>query len=1016
MTPKPSANATSPPPHGPFPALDAAEWRAVLDAVDDPIFLHDAATGAILDVNRAACELYGWSPAEFRGLAVADISSGQPPYSQEQAREWVSRAATEGPQRFEWRCRDRGGRLFWSEVSLRRAEVRGQARVVASVREISDRKRAEEALRESEARFQSAFRDAGIGMALSSPDGAILQANRSLCQLLGYGEGELQGRSFFDLTHPEDRAPSRARLDQLLTGEVPTYQIQKRYLAKGAKVVWASVNVSAVRDEAGRVLYQICQVEDVTERRRAEDALRESEQRYQSAFRHAGIGMAMCAPDGRFLQVNRSLCALLGYGEEELRALTFLDVTHPDDREVSQAHLARLFSGEVSNYHLDKRYLTRGGETRWAAVTVTLVRDASGAPLHTVSQIRDITVRRHAEEALRVSEERYRQLVETMTDGLVVRDHQGRILYANRRFCELLGLPRSEVVGRDVEDFLDEDNRGIYRAEVAKRPSGGRESYELTWTSRTGARVHTRMAPHPIREPDGAFLGSFAVVSDITERRRMEDALRESEEKYRTLVETTGTGYVIADADGRILDANPEYVRLTGHRSLDEIRGRSALEWTAPGDRERNAAAIAQCLVGGVLRSFSVEYVDAQGNATPLEINATALETAGGPRILGLCQDVSERRAAERELQRSRSLETIGRLAGGVAHDFNNILGSILGAVYVARMEADGEAIAAELDRIQLLCRRGGDLTRQLLTVARRRSGQEEVMDAAGAVEEIRALLEHTLPRDIRLVVDIGEGLPAVRADRSLFTTGLLNLALNARDAMPAGGELRVRAARRRDEGGAEWLEVEVADTGEGVPSALRERIFEPFFTTKAVGAGSGLGLSTVQGAVQEWGGEIGVASEPGQGSTFTVRLPAWAGGRAASKGLGVCSAPTHPLTEAPLLVVEDEDGVARLMTLTLEAWGYQAVRAANGLEALERLQDRRGAFGLVILDLVLPELGGEQVYRVLRGLAPEVPVLLVSGREDLARALAPDGPRLTKPFTAEEFLDGVGRALRGAA
>jgi PAS domain S-box-containing protein len=751
-----------------LPALDTLEWRAVLDAVDDPVLVHDAATGDILEANRAACELYGWSREELRALAVADLSRGTPPYTQADAAAWVRRAAAEGPQRFEWVARHRDGRHFWAEVSLRRVDVGGRPRVVASVR-------------------------------------------------------------------------------------------------------------------------------DVTARKGAEASLRVSEARYQNAFREAGIGMAMCAPDGRFLQVNRALCEMLSYREGALDGVSVLEVTHPEDREASRELLERLLGGELDSYRVEKRYLTRHGQTRWGSVVVTLVRDDAGAPLHTVSQIQD-----------------------------------------------------------------------------------------------------------------------------ITESRRIREALRESEAKYRTLLETTGTGFVIADRNGRILDANAEYVRLTGHRTLAEIRGRSALEWTAPHDRERNAAAIAQCVSQGRLRNFSVDYVDAQGRLTPLDINASTLETPQGLRILGLCQDVSQRRAEEearaaleRELHRSHALEAVGRLAGGVAHDFNNILGSILGSVYVARMEWGREgSAAAELGRIETLCKRGGELTRQLLTVARRPPGQDEVLDVARQVGEVRQLLEHTLPRDIRLEVESEEGLPSVRADRAGITTVLLNLALNARDAMPAGGLLQVRARRQREKSGEDWVHLEVADSGPGIPEHLRGRLFEPFVSTKAVGMGLGLGLSTARAAVRGWGGDLRVDSAPGRGSTFTVRLPAWSGDRGGESAKDRA----HPLTAAPLLVVEDEEGVARLMTLTLEAQGYATVQASTGIEALERLRERRGAFGLVILDLVLPELRGEQVYRVLRGLAPEVPVLVVSGREDLARALAPGGPTLIKPFSAEEFLDAVSRALLSGA
>jgi CheY-like chemotaxis protein len=301
-----------------------------------------------------------------------------------------------------------------------------------------------------------------------------------------------------------------------------------------------------------------------------------------------------------------------------------------------------------------------------------------------------------------------------------------------------------------------------------------------------------------------------------------------------------------------------------------------------------------------------------------------------------------------------------------------------------------------------------------MLTVARRQAGSVQPLAVGPLVGELKDLLAHTLPKDIRLEVVVAAHLPRVRAERSLLTTALLNLALNARDAMPMGGTLAVRAVPHTDGEGREWVELAVADSGVGIPEGVRDLIFQPFYTTKDVGKGTGLGLSTAYAAVEGWGGKLAVSSTEGRGSTFTIRLPAADGEAAARPTPGEDTEVAHPLSRAPVLVVEDEEDVARLMTHALESRGYGVSRVGTGLQALERLREGPEDLGLVVLDLILPEWGGEGVYRMLRGLAPEVPVLLVSGREDLAEALAPQGPRLTKPFTAAEFLGAVAAALSG--
>lgn len=426
-----------------------------------------------------------------------------------------------------------------------------------------------------------------------------------------------------------------------------------------------------------------------------------------------------------------------------------------------------------------------------------------------------------------------------------------------------------------------------------------------------------------------------------------------------------------------------------------------------------------EIFVGAVERQRSEQALRQARDGLEQRVRARTADLEEATRALQ--EDIAARRRAEeekesleRELRQSRVLEAVGQLAGGVAHDFNNILGSVIGCLYAAKLRAGADpTLRDELERAQALCKRGGELTRQLLTVARRRPGRPQTQDLSGLFEEARVLLERTLPKSIALEIDLEPGLPAVRADRSMFTAALLNLGLNARDAMPHGGRLQVSARRTASgDAGGEWVDVEVTDTGVGIPAALQDRVFDPFFTTKAPGEGTGLGLSMVEATVCECGGRVSLRSRPGAGTTFCLRFPAEP---PAVRGCAPTGTTCHPCTASPVLVVEDEEAVARMVVQVLEAFGYATLRAANGVEALERLRDHRGDLGLVILDLILPELSGEEVYRLLKGLAPEVAVLLVTGREDRARALAPGAPLLAKPFTPDELIDAVAELLGGA-
>lgn len=626
---------------------------------------------------------------------------------------------------------------------------------------------------------------------------------------------------------------------------------------------------------------------------------------------------------------------------------------------------------------------------------------------------------------------------------VLVTDPGGTLRYANSSAEVQLGL--GQAVGEPVWDLLTITRPDVSLEAVHRfaRTTGRWDGHVFLKTA--GAQtVAGRWSLSALLLPDGsqAFLSVVTVDQGA------------SRDLFSTVMESIQVGVLARSADTRLLYINPLLRTLSGYdgdgiADLDAIlekihpadQAKFAAAWDAAfREREDQVAEFRGILADGNLRWLRNEMFWSPDRETVVGLIYDVHDRKEAQAALQRAHDELEGRVRERtseleaakraleadiearvraehdrdrfekELRRSQTLEAVGRLAGGVAHDFNNLLGGVLGCLYAARMEARGNpAVLEELERAQGLCRRGGEMTRQLLTVARKRAGREESIPVAGLMEETRAFLERTLPKHIRLSFQAEKDLPRVRGDGSLLTSALLNLGLNARDAMPRGGTLTLAARKIAFGGGRGGVELEVSDTGCGMPRELQDKIFEPFFTTKGPDEGSGMGLAMAYATVKECGGEITLRSEPGQGASFLFRLPAEERPSRPIPGSPGFGAGGHPLAEGPILVVEDEAEVARMITGVLVRHGYETLEAATGLEALEAVRNHRDTVALVLLDLMLPELGGEDVYRFLKALAPDLPVLFTTGREDLARKIDPRAPLLPKPFGDRELLGALG-------
>ena len=627
------------------------------------------------------------------------------------------------------------------------------------------------------------------------------------------------------------------------------------------------------------------------------------------------------------------------------------------------------------------------------------------------------------------AEERHRILLENSFVGIGLSEGN-RILYANRPLLQLFGYTDpEEFTAKPLIDHVAPSSRPMIlerlRSVSAGIPLDPIFVYDIVRKDGGTRTVEIYVVPYSWNEKPCRL----SLFRDITERKQADEALRESESKYRALVETTGTGYVIIDAEGRVLDANPEYVRLTGHNTLQDILQHRVTDWTARHDRQRNAEGVRQCAEQGYIRNFLIDYVNSQGQFTPIEVNATVLPTTEGIKILTLCRDMTERQRLESQFRQAQKMEAVGVLAGGVAHDFNNLVTVITGYSDVLLRElAHDDPKRDEVEQIRLAGERAASLTAQLLAFSRRQILEAQNLDLNAVISGMNQILHRLIGEDIELAFVAQPGVGLIRADPGQIQQIVMNLAVNARDAMPHGGKLTIQTADA-DLDGSHLTDIApvfagpsvmlaISDTGVGMDEETQSRIFEPFFTTKDPGKGTGLGLSTVYGIVNRSGGFIWVTSTPGSGTTFKIYFPRVRGeaeplpnnrnGETGRRGIET------------VLLVEDEASLRTLAGRLLHDQGYTVLQAPDGNEALRIAREFAGKIHLMVTDIVMPGMGGVTLASRIRAERPDIKVLFISGYPQNATGRHPglDGGDefLAKPFTADALARKAREAIESTA
>jgi PAS domain S-box-containing protein len=621
-----------------------------------------------------------------------------------------------------------------------------------------------------------------------------------------------------------------------------------------------------------------------------------------------------------------------------------------------------------------------------------------------------------AEAALASSERRFRSLVQNSSDLVTILAPDGTILYASDSAHRIVGYSPADLVGSSLLSYLGRDDAGKVQSllQNSNGNTNGAGPIEFSLRRADGSPVWLEAVGTNLLS-DATIRGIVLNARDVSERKRADLALRESEERYRDLFDNASDLVCMAAPDGSLLYVNQAWKAGTGYGE-EEIGRMQLLDLVHPECRARYAEVLERVLQGDRLDHVELVLVPKNGTPITVEGNLSCTFKDGQSSVIrGIYRDVTERKRVEEHLRRAERMQAAGKLAGGVAHEVNNMMTGVIGfSEFLLRSLEEGDGRRADVEEIIKAGTRAADVTRQLLAFTRQQFLQPQVLEVNSVVTDMEKLLRRSLGEGHVLTLRLSSEAGKLRADRGQLEQVLINLVINARDAMTSHGRVTIEtAATVWDEvyaqrhGGVElplgsYVMLAVSDTGCGMEPEIQERIFEPFFTTKPIGQGTGLGLSTVYGIVKQSGGYVWVYSEPGEGSVFKIYLPA-----AAPSGPDEIRAQSLQVpvkgTER-ILVIEDEDIVRNLACRGLKDHGYRVVEARNGIQALRYIRDHPGSIDLVITDVVMPEMGGRELAEQLLRYEPDMPVLFMSGYtgDDVVHRglLDPEAPFQQKPFT----------------
>ena len=873
--------------------------------------------------------------------------------------------------------------------------------------DITERKQLEEKLRESEERYRSIVENSHDGILIVDESYRFTYVNEELCQILGRSAKDIIGQDFRKFLDDESRKLVADYYIDRQKGEDVPRRYEFNVIRKNGEKRRVEISSTVIKDSANN-LKTIAQLLDITEQKQTMEL-------FQTLFNRSPVGLFIIQ-DRKFQLINPQFLELTGYKEDEFLGKDSLAFILPEDRNKVRENTIKMLKGKIS-LPLELRVINKTGETRWIEQTITSIH-YDGRPA-VLGYYVDISERKLVEQELRKSEERYRMLFKQSPLGIMHFDQKGVIVDCNEKFIEIMGSSREKLIGFNMLKSL-RDKKMLSAVKTAL--SGGTGYYEGDYLSVTGGKLTPMRAIYNrITSEDGSFLGGVSLYEDITERKRAEEELRDSEERLKTILDSIQAGIVCINAETHtIVDANPAAIEMIG-APKEQIIGHVCHKYICPAEKGK-------CPItdfGEEVDKSERTLLTANDKEIPILKTVTPILLNGQAHLLDIFIDITEKKKLEAQLQQAQKMEAIGTLAGGIAHDFNNILQAIFGYTQILLIGKGADNPDHEkLEAIEKSAQRASDLTKQLLIFSRKVESKLRPMDLNKETEQVSKMLERTIPKMINIELHLAENLNIINADPAQIEQILMNLGVNARDAMPNGGRLIFETENMiLDEHYCKihlgskpghYVKLSISDTGHGMDKEILKHIFDPFYTTKEIGKGTGLGLAMVYGIVKSHNGYIMCYSEPDEGTIFKIYFP-------------VIKKETESLEQKEeifpikggnetILLVDDEEAIRELGKDILARFGYTVLMASDGETALEIYRENKKEISLVILDIIMPGMGGRKCLEELLKINPELRIIIASGYSinGPSKEVLKAGAKgfISKPYNINQILKAVRETL----